>query len=272
MLGSIQKSFDKLLSMRDYVHFFLTQKIILTLKKSCFDFLTVFWNYLTFLENYPAKPGFSGSIELTGRVNLFCISGYAQFYPAKLTIPPSSKWKFWPFFESFLTLIENNRANVQLKCSIEKPGFGNFLYFTGHDMLLAEKYYGFGSSSLWTLTVFFRNFEFSQKLLCQMLDEKFNRKKRLPEFILQKRRLLVFCKRNVVFGKIPESQIRLSYLSLFVPFAFRKKISKSISSFSWAIGVLHRVIRKFWFTYFFSQYFSFFFFIFMIVLHRMIVL
>ena len=106
---------------------------------------------------------------------------------------------------------------------------------------------------------FFRNFEFSQKLLCQMLDETFNRKKRLPEFFLQKRRLLVFCKRNVVFGKIPESQIRLSYLSLFVPFAFRKKISKSISSFSWAIGVLHRVIRKFWFTYFFSQYFLFFF-------------
>ena len=73
-----------------------------------FNFLTVFWIFSTFLENYPpkpeivgsmeimvsdfiyrflklfdflenylAKPGFLGFIEITGWANLFCIRGYA---------------------------------------------------------------------------------------------------------------------------------------------------------------------------------------------------
>ena len=43
-----------------------------------FDFLTVFFlKFLTFLENYPYKSEILGSIEITGCVNSFCISGYA---------------------------------------------------------------------------------------------------------------------------------------------------------------------------------------------------
>ena len=37
-----------------------------------------FLKFLTFLENYPVKPGFSVSIEITDWVNVFCRSGYAQ--------------------------------------------------------------------------------------------------------------------------------------------------------------------------------------------------
>ena len=47
------------------------------------------------------------------------------------------------FLEGFFTLLENYRASFLVKRSIEEPGFKNLIYFTGHDLILAEKKYGF---------------------------------------------------------------------------------------------------------------------------------
>ena len=47
------------------------------------DFFFIFDSFLklrTFRENYPAKLGFLGSIEVPGWVNRFYISGYAQSF------------------------------------------------------------------------------------------------------------------------------------------------------------------------------------------------
>ena len=57
-----------------------------------------------------------------------------------------------------MTLLEDCRANSQLKRSIEKPGFGNLLYFTFQDLLLAEKNYRFRKSKFMNFDRFFRNF------------------------------------------------------------------------------------------------------------------
>ena len=49
----------------------------------------------------------------------------------------------WPFLKFFFTLLENYCANSQSRCLIEKPDFGNILYFTGPALLLAEQSYWF---------------------------------------------------------------------------------------------------------------------------------
>ena len=48
--------------------------------------------------------------------------------------------KIGPFFISFFfTLLEYYRVSFQVIVSIEKHGFEKFLYFAGHDLLLAKK-------------------------------------------------------------------------------------------------------------------------------------
>ena len=55
------------------------------------DFDRFFKNFLTFLENYPAKPRFLGSIELTDCTNFFCRSGYSLIFCKRIV---SSLGKF----------------------------------------------------------------------------------------------------------------------------------------------------------------------------------
>ena len=58
--------------------------------------------------------------------------------------------------------LENYRANYQFTCSIEKLDFGNLLYFTGHDLLLAAKSYEF-------CKVKFLNFDRFVEIFCVIL-------------------------------------------------------------------------------------------------------
>ena len=54
------------------------------LTSQCFDFLTIFFKLLTFLENYASNLIILGSIKVTGRVIPFFISGYLLFLHKKL--------------------------------------------------------------------------------------------------------------------------------------------------------------------------------------------
>ena len=67
---------------------------------------------------------------ILGNVNfLICLPFFGLFldnYPAKfdITLIRHSRKKLWPSKRVFLTLLENYRANFQVKCSLEIPDFG----------------------------------------------------------------------------------------------------------------------------------------------------
>ena len=50
---------------------------------------------------------------------------------------------FGPFLRRFLALLKKYSANSQVRFLSAKPGFENLLYFAGHDLFWAEKYYRF---------------------------------------------------------------------------------------------------------------------------------
>ena len=56
---------------------------------------------------YPAKPGFLGSIEFTGLVNFFCISGCAQTFTAK-------RLRYLNFLTVFRTSLDNYSAKLDI--------------------------------------------------------------------------------------------------------------------------------------------------------------
>ena len=68
------------------------------------------------------------------------------------------KHKFFeirPCFRNFLALLENYRVNSQVKCSFEKLGFWNHLYFTATTAFFQNIFFGFRKVSFLTLDRFF---------------------------------------------------------------------------------------------------------------------
>ena len=91
---------------------------------------------------------FSGIFFKTILPNLFnrqkmSLEAYLHYLLASVSFrkklvftPVKVFWNFNRFLETFW-LLENYCANSEVKCSIAIPDFGNFLFFTGHDLLSA---------------------------------------------------------------------------------------------------------------------------------------
>ena len=79
-----------------------------------FDFLTVFWKFLTFLENYPPKFEFFGSIKIIGCASLFLLlkRWFSSFCSTKSY--DSRKYHFFLFVDRFWAFLDKYLAKSDI--------------------------------------------------------------------------------------------------------------------------------------------------------------
>ena len=90
--------------------FFATQKIT-DLEKIETDFFNSFLKLFDFLENYPAKHGFLGAIDIKSWANFFCISDLPKVIHTNIYRP----LKGLLFFERFFKLILSQKYPPYLR-------------------------------------------------------------------------------------------------------------------------------------------------------------
>ena len=182
---------------------------------SIFGFFNVFFKLFDFFfKNYPLKREFLSSIDITGCNILFCMGVYAQFFYT--TSKSSRKIQFFDILTVFwklLTSLENYPSNSKVKCSNEKPDFGNFLCLSGHDILFAEFFIDFWKSNFWTFDRFL-NFLRNKPIRSEIKDA-FERTC-CESFSHRSGNFLIFLQ-NVIFVEIPISQ-KFSSTSLILRF------------------------------------------------------
>ena len=83
-----------------------------------------FFFFETFLENYPAKSGFSSSIEIKGWVNLFCISGCLF----KTKSYDSRNCQLSDLFTAFSTFLDNYPAKSDIIRLVDTAGCWKLVY------------------------------------------------------------------------------------------------------------------------------------------------
>ena len=82
--GSILKmGCRKLICLCENARIFLIPKVLALGQNKVLIFMTVFFKLSTFRENYACKSELLDSIEITGSVYSFCISGCALFFHTK---------------------------------------------------------------------------------------------------------------------------------------------------------------------------------------------
>ena len=86
------------------------------------DLLFVFWKCLTFFITI--LPNLISRILSKQQVVESLVMAYVQSFGR---------------FGNFFSFLENYRAKSQIKSSSKKPGFGNLLSLSGHDLFFAEK-------------------------------------------------------------------------------------------------------------------------------------
>ena len=99
------------------------------------NFLNVFLNFCIF--------------SLTIVPNLIYVLWKQQVFeslPVYLDMPSLLNHNFWQVFVNFFDFAHKIIVPTFRLCSIEKPGFGNLLSLSGHNLLFAEKIYEFWKS------------------------------------------------------------------------------------------------------------------------------